>query len=438
MKFKYLVYMRRIMVWLNFVIVVLMASEFLFAARYISDQQEDYLLLNHLNSVPTSAVQIFWQSIISFMILDTVMTLRHHSRADHQDTSALLAIEFVLACWVFISLRMNYNGIFLLFFIDVTLSNRNQPTILHYRYWIFSTVLLLLLFTFSNYSFIGKYFRMPNVMTYVSFLPGQAVTQLRFLNIFGTTLNIVFFIALNLAYINFLVDRQHQIQAQLSQLTKANSELQNYANLSEKIAENRERKRIARDIHDTVGHALTGISAGIDAVAILIDVNPEAAKKQMQKISAAAKQGLKDVRKVLNQMRPGALKNYTLQASLTKMLKEYSDLSHVKIDFNYDWGKVTFAKTTENVIFRIIEETVTNSLRHGHASQIDINCEIIPHYYRMILHNNGKSIGHIKPGFGLTQMKERVAIIDGQIKFDGHDGFTTTVLIPRGESESDD
>lgn len=438
MKFKYLVYMRRMMVWLNFVIVVLLASEFLFTARYISNEQEDYLLLNHLNALPTSAVHIFWQSIISFLILNTVMTLRHHSPADHHDTSALLALEFILACWVFVSLRMNYNGIFLLFFIDVTLSNRNQPTILHYRYWIFSTVMLLFLFTFSNYSFIGNYFRMPNVMTYVAFLPGQAVSELRFLNIFCVTLNIVFFIALNLAYINFLVDRQHQIQDQLSQLTKANSELQNYANLTEKIAENRERKRIARDIHDTVGHALTGIAAGIDAVTILMDVQPEAAKKQMQKISAAAKQGLKDVRQVLKQMRPGALKNYTLQASLTKMLKEYSDLSHVKINFNYHWGKVTFPKTTEDVIFRIIEETVTNSLRHGHASQIDIDCQNTSEYYRMVLHNNGKSAAKFKPGFGLTQMKERVAIINGQISFDGHNGFTTTVLIPKKGSESDD
>lgn len=50
-----------------------------------------------------------------------------------------------------------------------------------------------------------------------------------------------------------------------------------------KIAKDRERKRIARDLHDTVGHALTGIAAGIDAVMVLIDLDPEAAKKQLKK-----------------------------------------------------------------------------------------------------------------------------------------------------------
>ncbi|WP_414671953.1 sensor histidine kinase, partial [Lactobacillus acetotolerans] len=89
---------------------------------------------------------------------------------------------------------------------------------------------------------------------------------------------------------------------------------------------------------------------------------------QLKQIQVAVKQGLKDVRKALNQIRPGALDNYTLEASLKKMLKEYSDISHIKIDFNYHWGKVDFEKTTEDVIFRIIEESVTNSLRHGHAT----------------------------------------------------------------------
>lgn len=66
-------------------------------------------------------------------------------------------------------------------------------------------------------------------------------------------------------------------------MSKSNRELKSYVALSEKIAKDRERKRIARDLHDTVGHALTGIAAGIDAVMVLIDSDPEAAKKQLKK-----------------------------------------------------------------------------------------------------------------------------------------------------------
>lgn len=66
-------------------------------------------------------------------------------------------------------------------------------------------------------------------------------------------------------------------------MQKANDELKSYAAISEKIAQEHERKRIARDIHDTVGHTLTGVAAGIDAAMVLIDIDPKAAKTQLQK-----------------------------------------------------------------------------------------------------------------------------------------------------------
>ncbi len=160
-------------------------------------------------------------------------------------------------------------------------------------------------------------------------------------------------------------------------------------------------------------------------------------KKQLKQIQVAVKQGLKDVRKALNQIRPGALDNYTLEASLKKMLKEYSDISHIKIDFNYHWGKVDFEKTTEDVIFRIIEESVTNSLRHGHATEVKISCTKSDKNYILLIQDNGMGTTHIKAGYGIIQMKERVAIIDGKISFNGNNGFSTKVAIPKEGSTND-
>ena len=168
---------------------------------------------------------------------------------------------------------------------------------------------------------------------------------------------------------------------------------------------------------------------------MLIDINPQAAKTQLDKLSAASKQGLKDVRKTLNQMRPGALNGYTFEASLKKMLQEYSDISHIKIEFSYQWQGAEFEKTTENVIFRIIEEAITNSIRHGHATLVSINCLERPNAYLLTIRDNGVGIKMIRPGFGITQMKERVAIIGGKISFNGDNGFLINVIIPKGKSE---
>ena len=84
------------------------------------------------------------------------------------------------------------------------------------------------------------------------------------------------------------------------------------------IAEDRERKRIAREIHDTLGHALTGISAGLDAVGVLIDIDPNRAKEQVKNVSEVVREGIQDVRGSLNRLRPGALEGRTLKYALER------------------------------------------------------------------------------------------------------------------------
>jgi len=246
-----------------------------------------------------------------------------------------------------------------------------------------------------------------------------------------TILNLSLFVLILIYFAIYQLNQENDIQNKLALASKANYELKNYAALSEYIAKDRERKRIARDIHDSVGHALTGIAAGIDATLVLIDINKDEAKNQLEKIQIAVKQGIKDVRKALNRIRPGALNNYTLKESLKKMLKEYADISRIKIDFSYHWGSADFEKTTEDVVFRIIEESITNSLRHGHASQVSIACtKPEQNTYQMVIKDNGLGAKKIIPGYGITQMKERVAIINGKISFDGQNGFKIVVDIP--------
>ena len=119
------------------------------------------------------------------------------------------------------------------------------------------------------------------------------------------------------------------------------------------------------------------------------------------------------------------------------MIKEYSDLSHLKIDFTYNWGEVDFEKTTELVIFRVIEESVTNALRHGHATRVKIDCALTSNSYENANSNNGETNHKVKPGYGLTQMKERLAVINGKLKITSEPIFTITINIPRKEENHD-
>ena len=109
-----------------------------------------------------------------------------------------------------------------------------------------------------------------------------------------------------------------QLQTANARLKEMNIQLQDYAEMQEKMGETKERNRIAREIHDTLGHALTGIAAGVDACIAMIDQNPTATKQQLQVISKVVRQGITDVRNSLNKLRPGALEEHGFKEALER------------------------------------------------------------------------------------------------------------------------
>lgn len=431
MKFKHLTLLANIMLWINFLAIIFIGAQFLFISQYIVRYQESYELLTHLEQTPAPAQNIFWQCAVSSIVLIILIFLRHQIHVERRIINLFFIFEFIAALVIFYSVRMNYNGMFLMVFVDFFLTSRELPIRSRLHFWFTTGILLIIIFSLSNYSFIGPIFKMPPLSTYSNFLPNKLASEITLANNFLSSLNLILFIWIAIGYSFYISNREHKIKNELSLMSKTNRELKSYAAVSEKIAQDRERRRIARDIHDTVGHALTGITAGIDAVMVLIDIDPNAAKEQLQKVSIAVKQGLQDIRITLNKIRPDALEHYTLETSLKKMLKEFSDLSHLQINFNYNWGTSEFEKTTEIVIFRVIEESITNALRHGHATEVDINCKLSESNYIIVIQNNGQSAEKIKPGYGITQMKERLAVINGKVKIESYPIFTVTVFIPR-------
>ena len=109
------------------------------------------------------------------------------------------------------------------------------------------------------------------------------------------------------------------------------------------------------------------------------------------------------------------------------MLKEFEEVSKLKIDFYYEWDQADLEKTKEDIIFRIIQESITNALRHGKATNVEINMFRDDYKYMIIIQDNGIGCEKISYGYGLKQMQERVAILDGKISFIGDNGFRTMV-----------
>ena len=208
--------------------------------------------------------------------------------------------------------------------------------------------------------------------------------------------------------------------------------------MSERMAQTRERNRLAREIHDTLGHTLTGIATGLDACLALVEVSPEQTKKQLELLSKVSREGIKDVRRSVNELRPDALDRLNLRQAIQEMVQAMSQISDVQIHFQTDQERLQFDADEENAIYRVIQEGITNAVRHGHAKEIWITLSRREQEVLLVIHDNGVGAAEIKKGFGTRHMKERIEMLQGTVTFDGSDGFTVTARIPIRWSETYD
>ena len=421
MHLKRIRFLRQALVVINFFAVLYNASLYLFASKYVVSLGFSHSLLEKLSSIPTKPTVVFWSSVISFALLLLVMQVRNHAKK-----ASKLMVDGLLALEIFL----------LLVFLDIFYTYTDFYTMQQRRYWLFFIVLSFSALLVSNFDILSLVMNLPSLEVYLEFFPASVRFATMFVKNLLASLNIVVFITSLITYIMYSVSENHKIEEELRMAFQANTELNNYVAITEKIAEDRERKRISREIHDTLGHALTGISAGIDAVTVLVDVDPSRAKVQLRNVSNVVREGISDVRRSLEKLRPGALEGRTLKDALEKMIADYQELSRLDIRFDYQWGEVDLDRTKEDIIFRVIQESITNSLRHGHARQVTIQMTS-DSVYRLFIQDDGVGFDTLQYGYGLIQLQERLAIIGGKAEFVNDHGFKTIVSIPKSKGEEE-
>lgn len=421
---------RTFMMSWNFFMITCYAMIFMFSTNYIIANKLSRDFLSSLNYIPENPGLIFFETLILFSCVIVLMKVFDHRVKEYPFENLLfLSIETILGFVIMKSLYFSYHGIIYLIFCDALFRFKENK----YVKWL--TIPLSLLLIISNYDFFSTLFPLVNAdayfEVYTSTTRGLLQVGINFLDI----INLLFFILFLMIYIANEVQENERMTQELIMVHQVNHELENYAAVSEKIAEDKERKRLAREIHDTLGHALTGIAAGVDACIAMIDINPEATKKQLMVISKVVRQGIVDVRNSLNKLRPGALEQHGFKGAIEYMIEEFTSVSDLTITLDYRLDKVDFENTKEDILFRVIQESVTNAVRHGDATHIDISLYIEDNSLYLKIQDNGQGCEEIHYGFGLKQMTERLAMINGKVAYDGHHGFLTIVTIPMQEGE---
>ena len=353
---------------LNVIIVLFYVAVIAITTKYIIGNDLARSFLDKVMYMPTAPVYIISGSVGLLLCLAYCVYYREFNNIRNKTINYLYSLlEVVISVILIFLIYLSYNGIILFVFCDCMYHLKKG---LKYQVLL---VALGLIYLLANYEIVTYFYPLVNIEEYFLVYDASIRNCLIIIKRLLEGFNIILFIIFMIIYILKQIQENEYISKKLSMVAMINKKMQKYVIVTEKFGEKNERKRLARELHDTIGHALAGMAVGIDACITMIDKNPQLAKAQLKIISKAIRKGMKDVRNSLNKMRPDFLQQYRLKEAIEKMKEEISDVTDLKINLNYQIDEIGFDTKIEDILFRVIQESITNSIRHGLATVVDID-----------------------------------------------------------------
>ncbi len=207
---------------------------------------------------------------------------------------------------------------------------------------------------------------------------------------------------------------------------------------SHELATLEERNRVAREIHDTLAQGFTGILIQLQAAERLSLKRPQQALQSLQEARELARESLQEARRSVLNLRPTLLENLTLDQAIAQQLQRFETEGGVKTNFILEGYPSPLLPETEQNLYRITQEALTNVGRHAQATEVIVTLMFQPKKVTLTIADdgighNGHNRGQHKKGFGLIGIRERVDLLQGQIVFGSSSsgGAQIEVVVPK-------
>jgi signal transduction histidine kinase len=194
-------------------------------------------------------------------------------------------------------------------------------------------------------------------------------------------------------------------------------------------AQESERKRLARELHDETGQALTSILLGLKPLeASMADDQSRAALAELREHVVAA---LQDVRRLAVELRPAVLDDFGLVPALERLTDAFAEQTNIRVDFHSALGDTRLPNEVETALYRVVQESLTNIVKHASAQRVSVSLARRPSGAAAVIEDDGKGFDQRtlrEDGLGLLGMRERLGLIDGRLEIESRPGAGTTVV----------
>jgi signal transduction histidine kinase len=294
--------------------------------------------------------------------------------------------------------------------------------------------------TFGWYGLFGQFFARRTPI-----FPSNIINQETFLELFGFPIQMfraVTAVAAALFVIRFLRAFQVETERKIADLQQARLvESQQREIMRGELfrrvvaAQESERQRIARDLHDETGQSLTAIGMGLRGLSGKLSGRNRDALNTLHKLETLTADSLKELQRLMTDLRPSHLDDLGLSAALrwySTKIQEHSSL-HIRVDIHGE--ECDLDDAMKITVFRIIQESLNNIIKHAQATHVNIHVHYEEKNVRISVFDNGIGFDRdevqqrrtSRPSLGLAGMEERAALLGGTVTMQSRPGFGTEV-----------
>ncbi|SCC37540.1 Two-component protein kinase [Bacillus mobilis] len=188
--------------------------------------------------------------------------------------------------------------------------------------------------------------------------------------------------------------------------------LEQYVSQVERITLLEERDRLSKDLHDTMGHSYTSIIMGMET--LRTELKTKEGEQKLDSLLQLARNSMEEVRMYLHQM-DLPQESLALTLTLQQLTEEFEKHAKVNVRTRIIGEEYTVSKQSKLTMYRSLQESLTNAVRHGHSTEIIVSLHFEPQQIRLDVQDNGCGVEEWRDGFGLTAMKERVSQLQGRV-----------------------
>lgn len=424
---KPLGYVYNIILLLNLVIVGLLSLVMFQTTFLICEAEQARNFLEQSRYLPHIPWHVPVYALSSFFLLIVSSVIKRRLQESQAAVIFMLFIfDITLTFFIAYNLNFSYKGLFLFLGVGAFFFIGNIPL----RY--VTIGLVMIGYIFSDYDIISVRLNLVSLQDYISFYGSRFQIPLYSIRSTLESLNLVMVIL----FFQFLAQSKIRENKEFirvnNELSDKLFQLEILQGRLEESARLKERNRLAHEIHDILGHSLTSISTGIEACLELSKISEPELHTRLEKIKRVTNHGLTDIRRSVRELKSDAIAKASLLSALEELISDANALGDRLVSFIIIGNTIALEDDEEQTVYRIIQESLTNSFKHSYCTKIDVTLAYTQEQLTVKVSDDGRGCKRIVKHFGLEHIEERLNLLKGTVVFESapNNGFQTIARIP--------